>query len=143
MIHQHSIGDRVFTTLNYMALTLLGFATLFPFLNMLAVSLNDPLDTLRGNIYLWPRAFTFSNYRYTFGDERLYGATVRSVIRTVLATGLGIAATSMVAYALSRREFILRMSCNFYLVITLYLNAGLIPFYLLIKEIGLMNNFAV
>ncbi|HZG58668.1 carbohydrate ABC transporter permease [Paenibacillus sp.] len=143
MIHRRTWGDRLFDAANYIGLTMLGIATLFPFLNMLAVSLNHPLDTLRGGIYLWPREFTWTNYYYTFGDERLYGATMRSVIRTVLATALGIAVTAMIAYALSRREFIFRKSFNFLFVLTLYLNAGLIPVYLLIKEIGLMNNFAV
>ncbi|HZG75198.1 MAG TPA: carbohydrate ABC transporter permease, partial [Paenibacillus sp.] len=143
MRHRQSWGERLFEAANYTVLTLLGAFTLFPFLNMLAVSLNDPLDTIKGGIYLWPRKFTITNYLYTFGDERLYGATVRSVIRTVLATGLGIVVTAMIAYALSRREFMFRKQFNVYFVITLYLNAGLIPVYLLIKEIGLMNNFAV
>lgn len=143
MIQSRNFGDYVFTAFNYMFLLLLTAATLFPFVNLLAVSLNDPLDTVKGGITLWPRVFTLSNYEYTFGNEKLIGAAARSVIRTLLGTAIGLAATAMVAYALSRKEFSFRKGINVFLVLTLYLNAGLIPTYLLIKEIGLMNNFAV
>lgn len=143
MIQSRHFGDYVFSTLNYTFLLLITAATLFPFVNLLAVSLNDPLDTVKGGITLWPRVFTLSNYEYTFGNDKLIGAAARSVIRTLLGTGLGLVATAMVAYALSRKEFSFRKGTNVFLVFTLYLNAGLIPTYLLIKEIGLMNNFAV
>jgi putative aldouronate transport system permease protein len=143
MVQSKKLGDYMFISSNYTFLFLLSIATIFPFLNMLAISLNDPLDTVKGNIYLWPREFTWSNYIYTFNNEKLYMAVVRSVIRTLIGTGLGLLVTAMIAYALSRGEFILRKQINFLLVMTLYLNAGLIPVYLLIRELGLMNNFAV
>lgn len=143
MIQSRGFGDYLFKTINYTLLLLLTAATLFPFVNLLAVSLNDPLDTVKGGIYLWPREWTFSNYVYTFSNEKLIGAAFRSVLRTLIGTGLGLLATAMVAYALSRREFMFRKGTNVFLVMTLYLNAGLIPAYLLVKEIGLMNNFAV
>lgn len=133
----------MFSVLNYTFLILLSAATLFPFINLLAISLNDPLDTVKGGIYLWPREFTFSNYFYTFNNEKLFGAALRSVLRTVVGSILGVLTTAFIAYALSRKEFMLRKSMNLFLVFTLYLNAGLIPVYLLIKEIGLMNTFAV
>lgn len=143
MIESRRVGDYVFSVLNYTFLILLSAATLFPFINLLAISLNDPLDTVKGGIYLWPREFTFSNYFYTFNNEKLFGAALRSVLRTVVGSILGVLTTAFIAYALSRKEFMLRKSMNLFLVFTLYLNAGLIPVYLLIKEIGLMNTFAV
>jgi len=143
LIESRRVGDYVFSVLNYTFLILLSAATLFPFINLLAISLNDPLDTVKGGIYLWPREFTFSNYFYTFNNEKLFGAALRSVLRTVVGSILGVLTTAFIAYALSRKEFMLRKSMNLFLVFTLYLNAGLIPVYLLIKEIGLMNTFAV
>ena len=143
MIQSRSLSDKTFSFVNYLVLTLLTVVTLFPFVNLLAVSLNDPLDTVKGGIYILPRELTFSNYVYTFSNEKLFGAAIRSVIRTIVGTGLGLLATAMVAYALSRKDFILRKQVNIFLVFTLYVNAGLIPMYLLIKEIGLMNHFAV
>lgn len=117
--------------------------TLYPFAHLLAISLNDSLDTLRGGIYLLPRQWTLENYRNVFENDALYSAAFMSILRTVIGTALGILSTSMFAYALSRREFIFRKSFNLILIVTLYINGGLIPMYLLIKELHLVNNFMV
>lgn len=143
MLNKRIFSDYLFTSINYLILFILGCITIFPFLNLLAISLNDSLDTLRGGIYLYPRIFTMNNYQVIFNDNTLFGAALRSIIRTVLGTGLGIVFTSMIAYALCRKEFILRKQFNLFLILTLYVNGGLIPYYLLVKELGLMNHFAV
>jgi putative aldouronate transport system permease protein len=133
----------VFSTGNYLILALLSAATLYPFLNLLAFSLNDSLDSLKGGIYLWPRKFTFDNYALMFANEQLFGAFIRSVIRVVVGTGLGILCTAMFGFALSCKEFMFRKSFNRILVITLYINGGLIPIYLLMKNLHLTNSFLV
>ncbi|SFF20790.1 putative aldouronate transport system permease protein [Paenibacillus catalpae] len=143
MLVRRSIGDVIFSTCNYILLLALGIGTLFPFLNLAAISLNDAGDTLKGTIYVWPRVFTLENYSTIFANEGLASAAVRSVIRTVVGTALGVICTAMLAYALSRREFFLRKTYNIILIITMYVNGGLIPFYLLVKNIGLMNHAAV
>ncbi|GLX69961.1 carbohydrate ABC transporter permease [Paenibacillus glycanilyticus] len=143
MFVRRSIGDVAFSIMNYTVLLVLGIATLFPFLNLAAISLNDAGDTLKGTIYVWPRVFTLENYSTIFANEGLAAAAVRSVIRTVVGTVLGVLCTAMLAYALSRREFFLRKPFNIILIITMYVNGGLIPFYLLVKNIGLMNHAAV
>ncbi|QGQ95540.1 carbohydrate ABC transporter permease [Paenibacillus psychroresistens] len=126
-----------------MILTILGFMTFFPFIHLLAVSFNDPLDMIAGGITFFPRKFSLFNYHYIFSNKALYLATVISILRTLVGTGLGVLFTAMIAYALSRREFMFRKSFNFIFVMTLYVNGGLIPTYLLIKNLGLMNSFWV
>lgn len=143
MLVRRSKGDVVFSVLNYLLLLALGIGTLFPFLNLAAISLNDAGDTLKGTIYVWPRVFTLENYNTIFANDGLAAAAVRSVIRTVVGTALGVICTAMLAFALSRREFFLRKPYNIILIITMYVNGGLIPFYLLVKNIGLMNHAAV
>jgi putative aldouronate transport system permease protein len=143
MSQRRSWGDYVFQTTNYAALLLLGIVTIFPFLNLLAISLNDAQDTLKDTIYIWPRQFTLENYGTIFANDNLAMSAVRSVIRTLLGAGLGVLSTAMLAYVLSRREFMFRKSFNLILIITMYVNGGLIPFYLLVKNIGLMNHAAV
>lgn len=143
MAHRNTWGDYVFHTLNYALLIAMGVVTLFPFLNLLAISLNDAQDTLKGTVYLWPRIFTMQNYQTIFANNNLAMAAVRSVIRTVVGAGLGVVCTAMLAYVLSRKEFMFRKSFNLILIITMYVNGGLIPFYLLIKNIHLINNPAV
>lgn len=143
MLVRRSKGDAIFSTLNYILLLVLGVGTLFPFLNLAAISLNDAGDTLKGTIYIWPRVFTLENYSTIFANHGLAAAAIRSVVRTVVGTALGVLCTAMLAYALSRREFFLRKTYNVILIITMYVNGGLIPFYLLVKNIGLMNNALV
>lgn len=135
--------DWIFNGFNYTFLALLGFATLYPFINLLAISFNDALDSLRGGIYFLPRKFSFLNYQIIFEQGSLMQAAVMSVTRTVVGTLLGVMVTVMIAYALSRREFVLRRPINVILVFTLYVNAGLLPTYLMIVKLGLMNSFAV
>jgi putative aldouronate transport system permease protein len=138
-----TLGDISFNTFNFIFLSCLGIATLYPFLNLLAISLNDSLDSIKGGIYVWPREFTLANYSALFANEHLFGAFIRSIVRTLIGTGLGILCTAMFAYALSRREFVFRKGFNIFIIITLYVNGGIIPIYLVIREMGLVNSFWV
>lgn len=118
--------------------------TVYPFLNVLAVSLNDAADTVKGGIYIWPRKFTFANYQQVFsGSSKLPLAFFNSVLRTVIGTLTGVIATAMVAYTLSRRDFIFNKFVTLLFVITMYVSGGLIPEYLVIRNLGLIDNFAV
>src|SRR5690606_7412726 len=103
-----STSDKIFDYVNYALLTLLMIVTLYPFLNTLAVSFNDAKDSIRGGIYLWPREWTLSNYRYVLSDSAIYNATFISVLRTVIGTAATVFCSAMVAYAISRQDFVLR-----------------------------------
>lgn len=138
-----TVGDITFNVFNFTFLIFLGIVTLYPFWNLLAVSFNDSLDSLRGQVYLWPNQFTLDNYKIIFQNESLLGAAFRSVMRTVIGTVLSVTCTTMLAYTLSRREYVLRKMINVILVVSMYVNGGLIPMYLLIKDLGLTNTFAV
>ena len=118
--------------------------TLYPFLNVLAISLNDAADTVKGGIHIWPREFTLQNYKEIFsGSSKLPRAFVNSVLRTVIGTVTGVLATTMVAYTLSRRDFIFNKFVTLLFIITMYVGGGLIPEYLVVRKLGLINNFAV
>ncbi|RCW74769.1 carbohydrate ABC transporter permease [Saliterribacillus persicus] len=118
--------------------------TLYPFLNIMAISLNNAIDTARGGIHIWPREFTFANYQEIFGsNDRLLQAFMMSILRTVVGTITGIIASTMLAYTLSRRDFVFNRLVGFMLVITMFIGGGLIPEYMLIRNLGLINEFAV
>lgn len=138
-----TLGGAAFHTINYLVLTLLAAATLYPFLNLLAISLNQSMDTVKGGIYLLPRKFTLDNYILIFQNQRLFSSVSLSVARTVIGTTLALIATIMVSYALSRTEYVLRKPLNTIIVVSMYVNGGLIPYYLLIKNLGLTNTFLV
>ncbi len=143
MKRQLTVSDALFSCANYLFLIVLGAATLYPFMNLLALSFNDSLDSIKGGIYLWPRKWTLDNYAVMLSNEQLLGSSIRSVIRTIAGTFLGMLATAFFAFALSSKEFIFRRSFNTLLVVTLYVNGGLIPIYLVIKNLGLTNSYWV
>ncbi|CAM4500188.1 carbohydrate ABC transporter permease [Paenibacillus typhae] len=133
----------LFTTFNTVFMICLVVVTLYPFLNTIAVSFNAGNDTIRGGIYLWPRAWTFQNYKAIFASGTIYDAFLISVARTVLSTLLNIFLTTMLAYTLSRREYVFRQPITVVFVLTMYFSAGLIPSYFLIKDLNLINSFWV
>ncbi|AZP04527.1 carbohydrate ABC transporter permease [Jeotgalibaca ciconiae] len=118
--------------------------TLYPFLNVLAVSLNDATDTARGGLHIFPREFTLKNYQEIFSsNNRLLIAFRNSVLRTLIGTLTATFSCAVLAYVLSRKNFVFRKQINIMLTMTMYVSGGLIPSYLLIRELGLINNFAV
>ena len=123
---------------------LIVIVTLYPFLNVLAISLNDPVDTMRNINFVFPRQFTLYNYQYVFRENDLGGAFFISVARTLIGTGAGVICTSMVAYVLSRRDFYFNKLFTMLFIITMYVSGGLIPEYLLLaRTLKLTNNFLV
>ena len=136
-------GDRIFEIINYLFLSFIIVVTLYPFLNVLAISLNDSTDTVRGGIYIWPREFTMSNYMEIFKYDNLVTGFTNSVLRTVIGTVLGLFIQAMVAFTLSRADFQGRKFVSTAIVLTMYFSGGLIPGYMLIRDLGLINSFWV
>lgn len=138
-----SRGDKIFDYFNYFILTVLMIVTLYPFLNTLAVSLNDAKDSIKGGIYLWPREWSLSNYKYVLNEKSIYNATLISVLRTVIGTAVTVFCSAMVAYAISRQDFVLRKFVTVAFILTMYINGGLIPNFLLIRDLNLLDSFWV
>jgi putative aldouronate transport system permease protein len=138
-----SMGDRVFETCNTIFLVMLMVVTLYPFINTLAVSLNHPMDSIKGGIYLWPRIWTLGNYEYVLNEASIIHATMISILRTIIGTVLTVFCSAMVAYAISREDFIFRKFVTLAFILTMYFNGGLIPTYLLIRDLGLIGSFWV
>ena len=126
--------DIAFPLFNGIFLCILMFVTLYPVINTVAISFNDGIDAVRGGIGLWPRVFSTEAYRSLLTDDQIYNAFLISVSRTVITTVLNVVLTSMLAFALSRKEYVLRPIITLLLVLTMYVNAGLIPNYLLISK---------
>lgn len=138
-----AVEPIVFRLVNTLFLLGLALFTLYPFWNTVVVSLNQSADTIRGGLYFWPRMFSFKNYEAVFVTGAVPHAFMVSVARTVLSTVLNLFLTGMLAYSLSRKEFVFRKAFTTIIVLTMYVNAGLIPQYFLIKSLGLINTFWV
>lgn len=141
--YRMSRGDWAFEIFNYTALTLLMVITLYPFVNQIAISFNSATDSLKGGIYLWPREWTLENYKYVFKEATIFHASLISVLRTVIGTVLTVLSSAMVAYTISRQDYVLRKFVTIAFVLTMYVNGGLIPTFLLMKNLGLINSFWV
>ncbi|MBU5670855.1 carbohydrate ABC transporter permease [Paenibacillus brevis] len=142
-VGKRSIEPILFNTFNALFMLCLVIVTLYPFLNTIVVSFNAGNDTIRGGIYLWPREFTWQNYKAVFASGTIYNAFGISVARTVLSTLLNLGLTTMLAYTLSRREYVFRKPITLVFILTMYFNAGLIPAYFLMKDLHLINTFWV
>lgn len=133
----------LFNVFNYTLMIIIGAITLYPFLNVLAVSLNDSVDTVRGGITIFPRVFSLDSYREILGYDGLVNGFAVSAIRTVAGTATGLLCTSMLAYTLSREDYFARRFVGGIFIITMYVGGGLIPDYMLVRSLGLFNNFFV
>lgn len=137
------ITERLFDASLYLFLTVIFLVTFYPFWNILVISLNDATDTLRGNLYFWPRALTFESYRTIFRNPEIWSALKITVLRTVVGTFLSIFCISMLAFALSKRQLLGWKYFSFFFVFTMYFGGGLIPSYMVIKSVGLIDSFWV
>ena len=135
--------DKVVNVIVYILLAFIGIVTLYPFYYTIICSFNDGLDLMKGGVYLWPRKFTLSNYELFIGDEgwrhAFFISVARTVVRTVLCTGF----TSMFSYALSRNNLMFKKGYRFLVIFTKYFSGGLIPYYVLLRSLGLLNTFWV
>ncbi len=144
---KRSFGSRVepivFNTLNGLFMTAFALIMIYPFWNTVAISFNQAVDTIRGGITFAPRRFTLENYRMVFATGTIYNAFFISVARTAINMVSGVFLTAMIAYVLSRPYFIFRKPFTIILVMSMYVNAGLIPTYFLIKNLHMINTFWV
>jgi len=142
-IKVRSTGDKAFDTTVYIIMTIVGIVTIYPFLNVLAISFNNSIDTVRGGITIFPRQFTLENYKTIFGFDGLLTGFQNSVLRTLLGTAVGVLSASMMAYTLSRRDFQARRWMSVMFAMTMYFSGGLIPTYMLIRKLDLISTFWV
>ncbi len=138
-----SYGERLSSGVIYFLLALLVFVTFYPFWNSAVISFNTGSDTSLGGVTFWPRDFTFDNYEVVFQDKRLTQAFLISILRTVAGTLLSILLTAIFAYGMSKKELVGRKYYMIFCIIPLYFDGGLIPSYMLVRSLGLMNSFWV
>lgn len=141
--YKTSVSSKTFTVLNTIFMIVFVVITLYPVLYTLAISFNDGTDALRGGIHIFPRKFTFQNYMTVLKKSNLITGAFISVARTVLGTGVALLANALLAFIVSRKRYLFKSQLALFWVITMYVNGGLIPTFLLYKGLGLTNSFFV
>ena len=109
--------ERLFIWVNNLFLFLFACTIVYPFLNVLAISLNDGRDAMRGGIHIFPRVFSLQAYEPIFAKSALLQAFTNSVLRTLLGTLFGLIFTAILGYLLSNKKLIFRRLFIFYFVI--------------------------
>ncbi len=135
--------NTIFDYINIAIIFILSVICLYPCYLVLITSLNEPVDSLRGGLYFFVRDFTFDNYVFFFRDPIMLRAFTISVLRTVIGAVSSVFFTACFAYGVSKSYLIGRKYILTFMLITMYISGGLIPLFLLIKNIGLYKNFLV
>lgn len=140
---KESVGYRVFQVFNTLLMIGLAIVFIFPYLNTLAKSLNEAADSARGGLTIYPRVFTIENYRTLFADGDIPIAAIVSVSSVLISVVLSIIVQFGAAYALSKKSFPGKNFFSTLFMIPMFISAGLVPVYVLISKMGLLNNFWV
>ncbi len=136
-------GEVVFDTINIAFMVFIFFITLYPFWYIFVVSFNEGRDAARGGIYFIPRVFSLDNYTAVFQNGDLVNAFILTITKTLVGTTLHVFFTGIVAYTLSHKDLMFRKFYILFGTITMFFSGGLIPYFILIRNIGLYNNFWV
>lgn len=143
MLDDHNKSWRFFKALNISIVILLSLSIILPFLNILALSLNEGTDAQRGGIHFFPREFSFENYLEVFKQSSILNAFGISVFRTVVGTIISVFLTAMAAYALKTRTLPGRKVITFIIFFTMLFSGGIVPYYLVLTELQLTNTIWV
>lgn len=135
-----SIGDRTFNFVNYTILILLCFTALYPFLYLLSVSLSPNNSLNLESLSLIPKEIDLSTYRKVFENENIGRGFLSTFKRLIVGTPLTVIGTIIAAYPLSKKYFPHRSFWTAVIVFTMFFGGGLVPTYLWMKQIGLMDN---
>jgi putative aldouronate transport system permease protein len=141
MKERKSAADYLFDVFNYTGFSLFALACIFPFYYIFINTISDNQLVSAGLITIVPRGIHFRNYLQVLRMSSIPRATLVSVARTVLGTTLTTLCTAWMGYAISRRELWHRKFVYRYFIVTMYLSAGLIPWFLTYLRLGLTNNF--
>jgi putative aldouronate transport system permease protein len=135
-----SLGDRIFTTANVSLLVLVGLVTLFPLYYVFSVSFTEPQEFISKGFVLFPETWSLLSYQYIFSTKAFVNAIGVSGFLAIMGTLVSLLVTSSFAYTLSRKRLKGRRVLMLLVLLTTLFSAGIIPDYLLIKELGLINS---
>jgi putative aldouronate transport system permease protein len=135
--------STAFDWINYTVMVLLAFIMIYPLWYCVAGSLNEGMDYLRGGVFLWPRKWTLANYKAVFLDSAILNAFWVTIWKCLVGTVTSVLCTAMVAYAITRPKLRLKKLYIPFIMLTMFFSGGLIPYFILIVDLGLYDSFWV
>ncbi|XEC93005.1 carbohydrate ABC transporter permease [Paenibacillus tarimensis] len=133
-------GEKIFQGFLIVFITILSIIMVYPFLHVMSISLSTPAEALRPGIHLFPKEISLFAWERVLTTDSIWQAFGITVFRTVVGTLLSLVFMAMVAYPLSRKYLPHRGYYTTFIIITMFFGGGLIPTYLLIKSLGLINS---
>lgn len=133
-------GDKIFNAINYTVLTLLALSFIYVLIFVISASFSSPTAVYGGEVVLWPVDVTLEGYERVFRESKVWVGYRNTILYTLVGTLLSVALTTTSAYALSRRDLPGRGVVTGLLVFTMFFSGGLIPSYLIIRDLGLLDS---
>lgn len=140
---KHKKRITAFDCVNTVVMLLVSFIMLYPFWYCVVGSLNEGVDYMRGGVFLWPRKWTLANYRAVFMDKAILQAFKVTILKCLVGTITSLLCTAMVAYSITRPKLKLKKFYIPFIMLTMFFSGGLIPYFILIVNIGLYDSFWV
>lgn len=142
-MHRLSMGDRLFDAVNVTFMIIVCFVTLYPFMYVVSSSLSDPSLLIQHRGMLWlPVGFNLDAYQSVFNNPMIRTGYMNTLFLVVVGTTLNVFMTALGAYVLSRQHVMWRNLLMFLIVFTMFFSGGLIPNYLLVMKLGMVNSLA-
>lgn len=135
-----TLSDKVFYVFDWLILILLALIIIYPLYFIIIASISDPDAIFNGEVYFYPLNITFEGYQRLFNESLIWTGYRNTLIYTILGTAFNILLTIPAGWALSRKELPFRKLFTWIMVITMFFGGGLIPYYLLVAKMGLVDN---
>lgn len=135
-----SLSDKTFDVINTIFLIILLILIVYPLVFVLSASISDPMAVNSGKMWLWPVDITLKGYELVFSEKSIWSGYKNTIIYTLVGTGIHLFVLLPCAYALSRKELMGRKLWLWFILFTMMFNGGLIPTFLVIKSLGMLNT---
>lgn len=133
-------GSVVFDTFNVLFMCVFLLVMLLPVLHVLFVSVSDPKEIVKGGLFLYPKGFNLNGYKSVFDDPRIITSYGNTILYSVGGTAVTLLFTALTAYPLSISNFVLKKTVTIFLTITMFFGGGMIPTYMLMRNLHLIDN---
>jgi putative aldouronate transport system permease protein len=137
---RESVGDKIVLAVIYALLMLILVVVLYPLIFVVSASFSDPTAVIKGEVWLWPKNVSLIGYERVFANKEILTGYINTIVYTVVGTAVNLAMTIAAAYPLSRKDFVGRNVITAFIVFTMFFSGGLIPTYLLVKKLGMINT---
>ncbi|MEC0248669.1 carbohydrate ABC transporter permease [Paenibacillus chitinolyticus] len=135
-----STREKAFDWVVYVLLSLVSLIVLYPLVFVLVASFSSPEAVMRGEVWLWPKDITWMGYTKIFQNNEILTGYLNTIVYTVVGTAINLILSIAAAYPLSRKDFAGRNAISALMVFTMFFSGGMVPTYLLVKNLGMLNT---